>query len=322
MFIPTKKLMLKSTSAKKPTQRAAQMKQRGRMSLGLVLVLAAITAVLGFPGAINSAVSVPPTGAPPTGTLGLPLNITASYQAKEGALTLDNGLTITSPTGNPNLEVNGRINWNGTVLNDWPSGSASATDFVATTPQTPPNQDGWISLNGQAGTISPAALWVNSAPPTIALPTYGVWGVSSPFAVLPGVSSYGVLAVAGADATSNYALYGNGPAVTSWAGYFAGNVTVLAPFDLLVGNGSLTQGPSGTTGEFCINDVCRSTWPTTFDTHWSDLGTSLETADSSRNLAVGGNSSSAQFYIEKIQSTSSVIVTANGTGSSNLLVIQ
>lgn len=298
------------------------MKRRGRMSLGAGLALGTIFAVLGFPGSTNSAVYVPPTGAPPTGTLGLPLNITASYQSKEGALTLSNGLTITSPTGDPNLEVNGRINWNGTILNDWPSGSASAANFVATTPQTPPNQNGWMSLNGPNGTISPAGLWIRSAPPTIALPTYGVWGVSSPFAVFPGVSSYGVLAVAGADTTSNYALYGNGPAVTSWAGYFAGHVTVLAPYDLLVGNGSLTQGPSGTTGEFCINDVCRSTWPTTFDTYWNDLGTSLEAADSSRNLAVGGNNSAAQFYIEKVQSTSSAILTANGTGSSNTLVIQ
>ena len=302
--------------AKSGARRAAY---RRHILTSLFFVIALV--YIGFPEQLRSAVYTPPSGAPPSGDLGLPLNISSSYQVKDGDLTLGNGLQILSSTGIPTLEVNGRINWFGDLQTDWPSAIVPGVDLVKITPTVPPEQTGWMHV---VGTNNPTlgqeqALLVISPKPTIAAPTYGVWGIASPN--IGGSSSYGVYAQAGSNSNQNFALHGNAPAMTSWGGYFAGNVAIMPPFDLVVGNGVLLEGLNPGTGEICLNDICRSTWPTASDLYWTDAGTSIEAVNSSWNMAAGGSDAAAQFFAEKIPS-GNMVIKSNGTGSSNVLVVQ
>jgi len=289
-----------------------------------VLAVAGLAALIGFPRSGESAVYLPPAGSPPTGDVGIPLNISPTLQTKTGDLTFQSGLTIASPTGNPTLTVDGSICWNdpgdrSQCQTTWPAASTPTGSFVKiTAPVT--DQLGWIDISGSAGSVNPVGLNVRSDVPTTSTSTYALAGQAD--LTTSNLASFGVYAAAGADLNGNYALYGSAPSTSGWAGYFAGNVAVLSPHDLILGSGGLLDGQSPTTSEICLNGVCRSSWPTISDTYWNVAAGSLEAVNPAWNLAVGGNSSSADFFIEKVASNNSAVLRTDGAGVSTDLTIQ
>jgi hypothetical protein len=201
--------------------------------------------------------------------------------------------------------------------------------LVQTAKPAPSEQPGFVDLLGQDGSYvagdgfgRPFGLDVASSVPLITpnTPTYAVMGWAGPTSVVG--SSYGVYAAAGADSPYNYALYGFANTPTGWAGYFEGNVNILPPFDLIVGTRT-QSGPSPTTGEICINNMCRSTWPTSADSYWADATNALEAINTSWGLAAGGkNGITDAFYVQSFPSNNTAELTNNGTASSNTLTIQ
>lgn len=293
-------------------------------SLFAVLGLVGLMALVGYPRAGQTAVYVPPSGSPPTGDIGIPLNISPTLQTKTGDLTFSSGLTIASPSGNPSLTVEGSICWNdpgdrSQCQTTWPAATTPSGSFVKiTAPVT--DQFGWADISGSPGSISPVALNVRSDIPTTTTPTYALAGQAD--LTTSNLASFGVYAAAGADLNGNYALSGSAPSTSGWAGYFAGHTAVLSPYDLIIGSGGLNDGQSPTTSEICLNGVCRSSWPTISDTYWNVASNSLEAVDPAWNLAVGGNSSTADFFIEKIAGNNTAVLRTDGAGTSLDLTIQ
>lgn len=295
-----------------------------RIALLALPFVALMSAVLLGPTVSYSAVYTLPTEAPPNGDFGGPLNISSTTQTKQGGLNFPLGLAITNPAGNPNLNIFGQICWNGVCNPNWPSGVVPGQTFVAITPQTPPQQNGWIDVQGSATSL--AALQAQSGIPTAG--AYGFYGQDQ----LTSSASYGLYAAARVNHENSIALYAQSTyPTTGWAGYFTGNVMIESPYDLLVG-GTKTNGDTAGLAEICLNDSCRSSWPVMGDLYWSDdgLAYSYNQIPGNTQLAVGGNSdandpnrfwnpSGALFFADW---TTVTTMTTNGFGSSNDLTIQ
>lgn len=276
---------------------------------------------------------LPTLGSPIDCIGGTPLNISDSYQTKSGNLTLQGGLTV----ANSDLVVTGTICWNGDCRTDWGALASGPGTYlpvhtdkcVSSGPGCDSNlfrvESGYASVTGPDGVSLPLELGSFNAvagQPSVSpsIPTSAVYAFDDPASPV----AYAVYGRADGNGSNNAAVYGSAPANSSaWAGYFGGNVYLVAQGDVIVGpsSGANLDGK----GELCINNVCLSQWPaaTAGDQYWDDTLTYLQPKDQARSVAVGGNTTSAPFTVAPTPSRDKVNVTAVGTGyTRDLLTVQ
>lgn len=305
--------------------------------LAAVFLTVGIIAIL--PAMLRSATYTPPPGAPPSGGVAL-LNTSATVQTKPGTLTLNEGLTVSSGSADPDLVVDSRdplnparICWNDDGSGDncftsWNDvvGLPSGQEFLELV-STGGEGLGWVDITGvdvgsQGTNPALSALDVTADEPAVGVnnQTYAIQASDA----ISGIPSYGVYAKASANSPvrSNVALYGIAKSTTSaWAGYFSGNVGIGSSdfsgtpyyYDLLVNSiGAANNG----VGELCFNNVCKDAWPTIGDTYWIEsANNSLQAIDPSWRLAVGGSNANAPFYYQDLPAQSSGELKVEGTGS-------
>lgn len=284
--------------------------------------------------------------------VGAPLNVSDSIQTKgsvagrTGSLTLTGGLTIsgghcnvnsfvsctndaacvaasagTTCTGYPDLIVNGGITWNGQIKNGW-GGITQSDAYVPLHVTDAGSNVGYMSVAGGPGTADPlSAITAIAATPTSSITTYGAYGIdnSAPVGI-----SYGVKARARANTPMNAAVYGFVPnnAQNAWAAYFKGDVYISGGHDLTIGGGGYINPSAGS--ELCIAEVCHSTWssPGVGDGQWDKSGSYLQAKNALWNVAIGGNDSSAPFFVTPVSTQMKTDLHVKGGGQSDTLLIE
>lgn len=286
-----------------------------RRSLTVVGVLVLLSASYGWlfnetkaagwkdPGSCSPPIDV--TGCP----IGAQLNTADSIQTKSGDLTLVSGLTISELIVGDATPPDTSICWNGVCKSNWGEVGGPSGNFL------PLNiaSSGYASIQAPAEALAAWHSW--AGPPAGGASTAAVSAVSDGDSVV----SYGLYARANYDSRENAALFARAPAgKVAWAAYFAGDVRVAVPWDVVVGgNGTPSSNLPVELGELCIADVCRSTWPAsgTGDANWAESGNYLQLATNSYNLGIGGNGSGAPFFVKAApqQYAADLVVRGSGT---------
>lgn len=261
-------------------------------------------------GARVFAATVTPISPAPEGSIGIPLNTSATSQTKAGKLlvqgisTVNNGINLGKAGGTSN------ICWNGDCRTDWDD-VARVSGFLRLAPSS--NDVGIVSIQGTGGATDPAgAVNVTAGTPSAGFPTFAIQALAeaNTGANLT-AKSYGVLGQAAVNRPEHTAIYATTKGVgfdysqNAWAGYFYGNVGIGGVsedggFDLVIGGGSAQNNG---VAELCLGGNCQSVWPTATGTGvWTLASVGgrnyLRPNTTTASLRVGGGGSAAPFKVD------------------------
>lgn len=245
------------------------------------------------------------------------------------------GSSCTAPA---KIVVNGTFNWTNvtdpnvatrtTHLTSWDISTTSNLYVDLFTEASHVVREGYMAVKNPADPVTAgvtATINVVAAAPSTGQPSYAVTALDN----ISSQVSYAVLAKAGDNDAKSVALRAIAPksGKLSWAAYFRGNVSVEQPFSVVMG-GAGDLNPN-VTASLCLGGydaahprVCYSQWPAegAGDAEWYDTGGYLQQKTTSLNFAVGGDDSSAPFYLA-VQPDSAADLVVNGTGQSQTLTI-
>lgn len=262
-------------------------------------------------GARAFAATVTPISPAPEGSIGIPLNTSATAQTKAGKLlvlgisTVNNGLNLGKASGTSS------ICWNGDCRTSWDD-VARVSGFLRLVPSTSPDV-GLVSIQGTGGASDPAgAVNVTAGTPSTGFPTFAIQALaeSNTGANLT-AKSYGVLGQAAVNRPEHSAIYATTKGVgfdysqNAWAGYFYGNLGIGGVaedggFDLVIGGGSAQNNG---VAQLCLGGDCRNVWPTASGSGvWTLASVGgrnyLRPNSTIASLRVGGGGPTAPFKVD------------------------
>ncbi len=250
-------------------------------------------------------------------------------------------LLVDNPSHTANFKWTNLDDSTVTTLTGWDA-TSTASYYVDLSPST--LREGYMAVANSPATVgNTAAINVLAAIPDLigGKPSYAVKASDNASTVV----SYAVRAKAGFNDIKSTALRAIAPydqvnhkgALYAWAAYFSGNVSVRNHTDehgnLVAGN-VVMEGTgdldSTINSSLCLGGydaahprVCYAEWPSEAvgDNQWYDTAGYMQVRDSSLNFAIGGNSSSAPFYLTARPNSAADLV-VNGVGQSLTLTIQ